>query len=137
MWGSGNQNPYLARDYVCSSCCKTHDRRQLIKVGAVTQSYLWALSISIRDSVIKQLVTRGGQLTKVVLWASSSSGTVGPLIFLLPGLGLNTQLQRLSFPDSGNDNRISRTPLLLCYHGVSCDVRTPGNIIRPDSGLLN
>ena len=55
-----------------------HDRRQLIKVGAVIQSYLWALSVSIRDSLIKQIVTRGRQLTKVVLWAPSL-GTVGPL----------------------------------------------------------
>ena len=29
------------------------DRRQLIKGGAVTQSYLWALSVSTRDSLIK------------------------------------------------------------------------------------
>ena len=56
------------------------DRRQLIKVGAVPQSYLWALSVSTRDFLVKQIVTRGRQLTKGVLWASSL-GTVGPLLF--------------------------------------------------------
>ena len=54
-----------------------HDRRQLIKVEAVSQSYLWALSLSIRNSLIKQIVSRGGQLTKVVLWAASL-GTMDP-----------------------------------------------------------
>ena len=53
------------------------DRKQLIKIGAVTQSFLWVLSVSIRDSLIKQIVTRGRQLTKFVLWASSL-GTVDP-----------------------------------------------------------
>ena len=69
-----------------------YDRRQLIKVGAVTQSYLWALSVSIRYSLIKEIVSRSRQLTRVVLWASSL-GTVDPLFFLLVGLGINTQFQ--------------------------------------------
>ena len=59
------------------------DRRQLIKVGAMTQSYLWVLSLSIRDSLWKQIVTRGRQLTKVVWWASSL-GTVDPLLLFRP-----------------------------------------------------
>ena len=62
------------------SCSRLH---QLIKVGAVTQSYLWALSVSIRDSLVKQIVTRGRQLTKVVLWAASLS-TVDPVSPLKP-----------------------------------------------------
>ena len=66
------------------------DRRQLIKVEAVTQSYLWALSLSTRDLLIKQIVTRGRELTTVVLWASAL-GTVEPLLFPFPGLGMNTQ----------------------------------------------
>ena len=48
-----------------------HDRRQLIKVEAVTQSHLRALSESSKDSLARQIVTRGRQLTKVLLWASS------------------------------------------------------------------
>ena len=76
------------------------DRRQLIKVGAVTQGYLWSLSVSIRDSLLKRIVTRGRQLTKVVLWASSF-GTLS----CLSDLGMNTQFQKLSFPDSGNDTQ--------------------------------
>ena len=72
------------------------DRRQLIKVGAVTQSYLWPLSVSIRDSLIKQVVTRGRQLTK--LWAFSL-GTID-----LPHSRPwdESTVSRLSFPDSGN-----------------------------------
>ena len=54
------------------------DRRQLIKVGALSQIYLWALSVRIRDSLVKQIITRSRQLTKVVLWAPSL-GTVDPL----------------------------------------------------------
>ena len=89
------------------------DRRQLIKVEALTQSYLWALSVSTRDPLVKQTVTRGRQLTKAVLWAFPL-GTVNPLFVLLPDLGMNTQFQRLS-PDSGNGtHRISRTALLPC-----------------------
>ena len=53
------------------------DRRQLVKVEATTQSYLGALSVSTRDPLVKQIVTRGKQLTKVVLWAFSL-GTVDP-----------------------------------------------------------
>ena len=79
-----------------------HDRRQLVKVGAVTQSYLWALSVSSRDPLVKQIVTRGRQLTKAVLWAFSS-GTVDPILFPFPGFGMNTQFLSLSFPGSGND----------------------------------
>ena len=45
------------------------DRRKLIKVEAFTQSYSWALPISIRVPLVKQIVTRGRYLTKVVLWA--------------------------------------------------------------------
>ena len=54
------------------------DRRQLIKVGALSQIYLWALSVRIRDSLVKQIITISRQLTKVVLWAPSL-GTVDPL----------------------------------------------------------
>ena len=43
------------------------DRRQLIKVETVTQNHLWAFSISIRDSLVKQIVTRGKQLTNVFI----------------------------------------------------------------------
>ena len=35
------------------------DRRQLIKGEAVTQSYLWALSVSTREPLLKQIVTKG------------------------------------------------------------------------------
>ena len=101
-----------------------YDSRQLIKVEAVTQSYLWPLSASTGDGPRKTyIVTRGRQLTEVVLCAFSLS-TVDLLLFPLLDLGMYTQFQRLSSPDSGNDTyRISRAPLLLCYHGVSCDVR--------------
>ena len=79
--------------------------RQLIKVGALSQSYSWALSVSIKDSLIKQIVTRGGQLTKVVIWASSL-GTVDPLPRSRPwdeNTGfLSFFLPRLSFPGGGN-----------------------------------
>ena len=57
-----------------------HYRRLLVKVGTVTQSHLGALSVSTRDSLIKEIVTRGRQLTKVVLQAFSL-GTVDPLLF--------------------------------------------------------
>ena len=51
-------------------------------------------------------------------------GHCGPLPFPLPDLGMNIQIQKISFPDSGNDTyRISRTPLLPCQHGVSCEVQ--------------
>ena len=43
------------------------DGGQLIKIGALSPSFLWALSVSIRDSLVKQIVIRGGQLTKVAL----------------------------------------------------------------------
>ena len=59
---------------------QTCDRRQLIKVGAVTHSYLQALSVSTKDSLIKQIVTRSRQLTKVVLWVFSLD-TVDLLLF--------------------------------------------------------
>ena len=72
------------------------DRRKLIKVGAVIQSHLWAVSVSIRDSLVKQVVTRGRQLTKVVLWAAAL-GTVDLVLFPLLGLGMNTQF-RAFFP---------------------------------------
>ena len=85
------------------------DRRQLLQLG-LTQSYLWALSVSIRN-IVKQIVTRGMQLTKVVLWASL--GTTDLLLFLLPGLGMNTQLQRLLSHIVEMMHRISRTSLLL------------------------
>ena len=99
MWGSVSPNPYLAPDSICSSCSKTRDRRQLIKVGVVTQSYLRALSVSIRDSLIKQVVTRGRQLTKVVLWVSSL-GTVDPLPHFRPWD--ESTVSRLSLTDSGS-----------------------------------
>ena len=97
--GSVSPNPYLAPDSICSSCCKTRGRRQLIKVGVVTQSYLRALSVSIRDSLIKQVVTRGRQLTKVVLQASSL-GTLDPVPHSRPWD--ESTVSRLSFPDSGD-----------------------------------
>ena len=75
------------------------DRRQLLKVGAVTQSYSWALSVSTRDSLIKQIVTRGRQLTEVVSWASSL-GIVDPLQHSRPWD--ESTVSRLSFPGSGN-----------------------------------
>ena len=61
-------------------------RRQLIKVWAVTQSYLWAHSLSIRDFLIKQIVSRGGQLTKIMSFSgqltkiTSFSGHCGPFL---------------------------------------------------------
>ena len=100
---SESPNPYLTPDHICSSS----DGRQLIKAGAVTQSCLWALSISIRDFLIKQIVTSSRQLINqscfmgfflfYALWP--------PLLFPLPSLGVNTQFQRLSFPDGGNDTQ--------------------------------
>ena len=78
------------------------DRRQLVEVEAVTQSYLWALSVSTRDHLVKQIASRGRQVTKVILWVSTL-GTVDPHLFPLPGFGMNIQFQKLSFPDSGND----------------------------------
>ena len=87
------------------------DWRQLIKVGAVTQSSLWTLSVSIRDSLVKQIVTRGRQLTKVVLGASSL-GTVDPLLPFRPWD--ESTVSRLSFPDRKTLHRISRTSLLPC-----------------------
>ena len=92
----------LQTPFVHLAVKQTHDRRQLIKVGAVTRSYLWALSVSSRDPLVKQIVTRGRQLTKAVLWAFSS-GTVDPILFPFPGFGMNTQFLSLSFPGSGND----------------------------------
>ena len=60
MWGSGSPNPYLAlTPFVHLVIKQVRDRRQIIKVGAVTQSYLCALSVSTRDSLVKQIVTRG------------------------------------------------------------------------------
>ena len=53
------------------------DGGQLIKIGALSPSFLWALSVSIRDFPVKQIVTRGIQLTKVL--GVSSLGTVDPL----------------------------------------------------------
>ena len=75
------------------------DKRQLIKVGAVTQSSLWTLFVSIRDSLVKQIVTRGRQLTKVVLWAASL-GTMDRLPH--SRAWDESTVSRLSFPDSGN-----------------------------------
>ena len=74
------------------------DRRQLITVGALSQSHLWAPSVSVRDSLLKQRVTRGRQFTTVVLWASSF-GLCG--LSRIPGLGMKA-VSRLSFPDGGN-----------------------------------
>ena len=91
---------------------QTHDRRQLIRVGAVTQSYFWALSVRIRDSRVKEIVTRGRQLIKVVLWAAL--GTVDLVLFPLPDLGMNTQFQGLLSQIVETIHRISRTCLLLC-----------------------
>ena len=67
-----------------------HDRRQLIKIGALSPSFLWALSVSIRDSLVKQIVTRGRQLTKVVLWASSWAPWT---LSHIPGLGMKALFQ--------------------------------------------
>ena len=44
-----------------------HDRSQVIKVEVISQSYLWDLSVSTRDPLIKQIVIRNRQLTKAVL----------------------------------------------------------------------
>ena len=85
------------------------DWAQLIKVGAVPQSYFWALSVSTRDS----------------------------LLFPLPGFGMKAEFQSLLSQTAETIHGISRTALLLCQPGVSCDVGTPGNIIRPGSGLLS
>ena len=54
VWGSVSLSPYLAPDPICSSVVRQIcDRRHLIKVGTVTRGYLWALSVSIRDSLVK------------------------------------------------------------------------------------
>ena len=74
------------------------DRRQLITVGALSQSHLWAPSVSVRDSLLKQRVTRGRQLTKGALW--DSLGTVVPLPCSRPWDEYT--ISRLSFPNSGN-----------------------------------
>ena len=42
MWGSVSLNPYLAPTLLVHLVKQIGDRRQLIKVEAVTQSYLWA-----------------------------------------------------------------------------------------------
>ena len=105
-----------------------HDRKQLIRIGAFTLSYLWALSVNIRDSLIKQIVTRGRQLTKVILWASSL-GTVDPVLHCRPGM--KAQFQSFLSQIVETLHRISRTSLLFCQHSVSCDVGTPGNITQP------
>ena len=107
--------------------------RQLIKVGALSQSYSWALSVSIRGSLVKQVVTRGRQLTKVVLRASSDTWALSHI----PVRGKKAQFQGFLSQIVEALHRISRTPLLSCYHSVSCDVGTSGNIIRPGSGLLS
>lgn len=57
--------------------------------------------------LLKQAVTRGGQLTKVVL-QGPSLGTLGP--HPLPGLGVNTEFESLSFPDLGNDLELQGRP---------------------------
>ena len=104
------------------------DRKQLIKVEAVTQSYLWALSESIRDSLVKQIVTRGRQLTEVVLWAAAL-GTGDVLLLPFPGLGMKAQFQGFLSQIVETIQRISRPVLLPCQRGVSCDVGTPGTLL--------
>ena len=89
------------------------DRKQLIKVEAVTQSYLWALSESIRDSLVKQIVTRGRQLTEVVLWAAAL-GTGDVLLLPFPGLGMKAQFQGFLSQIVETIHRISRPVLLPC-----------------------
>ena len=125
----------LQTPFVHPAVKQVHDRRQLIKVEAVSQSYLWPLSVNTRDSLGKRTVTRGRQLTKVVLWASAL-GTVDRLLFPLLDLGMNTQFQGFLSQMVETTHRISRTALLPCYHSVTCDVGTPGNILGPGSGLL-
>ena len=73
--GSVSFNPYLVPDSV-HLVKHIYDKRQLSKIGALS-TYSRALSVSIRESLIKQVVTRGRQLTKVVLCAASL-GTVDP-----------------------------------------------------------
>ena len=87
------------------------DGGQLIKIGALSPSFLWALSVSIRDSLVKQIVTRGTQLTKVVLW-DSSLGTID--LSCIPGLGMKAQFQGFLSQIVGMLHRISRTSLLSC-----------------------
>ena len=77
------------------------DRRQLIKVGAVTQSYVWAL-----------------------LWALWT-------LSRLSGPGMKAQSQGYLSQTEETLHRISRTSLLLCWHGVCYNAGTPGNIIGP------
>ena len=47
---------------------------------AVTQSYLRALFVSTRGPLVKQIMTRNRQLTKVVLW-TFFLGAGDPLLF--------------------------------------------------------
>ena len=56
-------------------------------------------SVSIRDSLVKEIVTRGRQLTKVVSWASSW-GTVDLLSHSRPWD--ESTDSRPPFPDSGD-----------------------------------
>ena len=86
-----------------------HDRREFIQVGAVTQSCLWVLSGSTRDSLTTQIVTRGRQLTKVVFWAAFL-GTGEPLPLPLLDLGVNTQFQGFLSQIAERIHRISRVP---------------------------
>ena len=55
----------------------------------------------------------------------------------LSGLGMKAQFQGLLSQIVETIHRISRTALLPCEHGVSCDVGIPGNITGPGSGLLS
>ena len=49
---------------------------------------------------------------------------------------MTAQFQSFFSPDSGNYIEFQGLPFFLA-NSVSCDVGTPGNIIRPGSGLLN
>ena len=145
MWchlsGGGHRRDYpnlglcgglLAQILLCSSCCKTDTWQEAVKVGASTQRFLWALPLSTRDSLVKQIVTRGRQFTKVVVWASL--GTVDPLPTFRPW----DEYGFKGFPSQIVEtiHRISRTSLLVQTKVFLTMLEHLANIIGPGSGLL-
>ena len=95
MWRVVNQNSYL-NTFVHLVVKQTPYRRQLVKVEEVIRFFMGSFCKHQRPPC--KTVNKGRRLTKVVLWAFSL-GTAFPLL----DLGMNTQFQRLPFPDSGKD----------------------------------
>ena len=101
VYVSVNPGPYLDPNHVLSSIVKQlHDRRQLIKVEAVTQSYLRAFSASTGGSLIKQMVTRGWQLAQSYMWIFPLSAVELLPLLLFANFSLTNLL--ISFGNSVN-----------------------------------